>query len=307
MGNKYLKTVLVVGNGFDLDLKLKTRYSDFAESKEWNDLYSQTEIVKKTPLLQYLYGKRFIDQWFDIEKALYDYGVIKIDGSYAHSIENDKEGYRMICDAFRDYLKKHVYNQSHSIDDTAAGRLLKSICNLNNYIDNRIYSFNYTPINLYMKVLGSETCNPQISYIHGDIVTDSVILGIEDVDIKKLSPGYSFLYKSNNINYKPSDFASDIVAAKNVVIFGHSLNLMDFGYFKEYFKVLLTNSDKKRCLTIITKDILSRISLLDNLRIAGISVVDMFAHTNVKIILTDDIGNKSTESDEIFCKLLKNI
>jgi hypothetical protein len=32
--------VLIIGNGFDLDLGLKTRYSDFAKSKEWNQLYA---------------------------------------------------------------------------------------------------------------------------------------------------------------------------------------------------------------------------------------------------------------------------
>ena len=36
-----MKNVLIIGNGFDLDLGLPTRYSDFAESNYWpkEDVY----------------------------------------------------------------------------------------------------------------------------------------------------------------------------------------------------------------------------------------------------------------------------
>lgn len=32
------KKILILGNGFDIDLGLKTRYSDFANSKIWEKL-----------------------------------------------------------------------------------------------------------------------------------------------------------------------------------------------------------------------------------------------------------------------------
>lgn len=35
------KVVLVMGNGFDLDLGFKTKYSDFAKSKEWQEMYAK--------------------------------------------------------------------------------------------------------------------------------------------------------------------------------------------------------------------------------------------------------------------------
>ena len=82
---------------------------------------------------------------------------------------------------------------------------------------------------------------------------------------------------------------------------------MDFGYFREYFEYLTYNSDRDRQLTIITKDSKSRMTLLDNLRKSGISVRDVFAHTNVEIILTDEIKKKNTESEKLFRVLLERI
>lgn len=32
------KKILIIGNGFDIDLGLKTRYSDFSDSKDWKVL-----------------------------------------------------------------------------------------------------------------------------------------------------------------------------------------------------------------------------------------------------------------------------
>ena len=127
MEKRDLKKVLVVGNGFDLDLKLKTRYLDFAKSDEWKELYSQETMVKQSPLLQFLYGKSFIDKWYDIERALYEYSLIKSDGTYPTEVEKDRKGYHAICDSLCKYLKNHVYNSSHPISDTAAGQLLTKI------------------------------------------------------------------------------------------------------------------------------------------------------------------------------------
>lgn len=306
MDNKYIRNVLVVGNGFDLNLKLKTRYSDFAKSEEWIDLYSNSEMIKQCPLLQFLYGKSFIDHWFDIEKALYDYVLKKADGSYPHTVEIDKKGYNIICEAFREYLRNHVWQQSYNIDETAAGRILKSICNIDNFVDNRIYSFNYTPIDLYFNILGRETHKPQINYVHGNILKDSIILGIENVDIRNIAPGYSFLYKSNNLYYKSTNLYSDLENAQTVVIFGHSLNEFDFVYFEDYFRILVSGVNNKK-LYIITFDETSKNEILDNLRKQGISIVSMFHHSYVEFILTSLINDGKSDDYINFAKLLESL
>lgn len=64
--NKIPNRLLIIGNGFDLDLGRKTRYSDFAKSESWpKNLDSQ--------LYGYLNAKSQIERWFDLEGELATY------------------------------------------------------------------------------------------------------------------------------------------------------------------------------------------------------------------------------------------
>lgn len=64
--NKIPKRLLIIGNGFDLDLGRNTRYSDFAKSDFWpKNLKSQ--------LYRYLSQKSQIEKWFDLEGELANY------------------------------------------------------------------------------------------------------------------------------------------------------------------------------------------------------------------------------------------
>jgi hypothetical protein len=81
---------------------------------------------------------------------------------------------------------------------------------------------------------------------------------------------------------------------------------MDFGYFEGYFKMLTSNIDKEKSITIITKDELSRITILDNIRKMGFSVRDIFAHTNVQFILTNELSDNVKELEK-FENLIKSL
>ena len=65
-------TTLVIGNGFDLDLGMNTRYSDFAKSEYWpKDVSSSNHNLQ-----QYLNERKDMDCWFDLEQCLLDYCMI---------------------------------------------------------------------------------------------------------------------------------------------------------------------------------------------------------------------------------------
>lgn len=316
--------LLVVGNGFDLNLGLPTTFRNFVESMAFKRMYvrriQEKRLKKKvTPsLIDFLYGKKFIERWYDVEAALLEYVSRRADGNFVNNVKEDKRDYELVCKALIKYLARlfkgdHIDSQlANKMMDSAASQILKIIKSERNIL----YSFNYTPIHFIIKIA---TCidysTASIVRPHGKITEDSIIngkvedntiiLGIETDDINVIAPGYSFLLKSNNPTYKSTNLASDLLNAHNVIIFGHSLNKMDFGYFREYFSLLTSNVNEDRKLTIITKDDNSKITLLDNLRKEGISVRDMFAHVSVEIILTDDIGKKNTESEKLFNKLLE--
>lgn len=307
------KYVVVLGNGFDLDLGLKTKYSDFVDSKEWADMYN--ERVKKEPfpvLIQYLYGKRFTDNWFDIESALLEYVSPKADGSFVNNEKTDKDDYSLLCTTLLRFLRNQL-KKAPDIYDRPGAKFLRALPKNDNCI---LYSFNYTPIGIINNMAIGHNHITECEALHGCLHNhclseyykedNQIILGFETNDITNIAPGYSFMIKSNSSIYKPSNIVFDLGNAKEVVIYGHSLNAIDFCYFKDYFKLLTQYNEKKRSLTIITKDNSSRITILDNLRRNNISVSDIYSHSNIEFIYTTNINNKDYDDSAKFDRLISS-
>ena len=68
------KGIIILGNGFDLDLGLKTSYAEFAKSSQWAELMGgNIHSGDKDMLLGFLKSKYDVDKWIDIEAALLQY------------------------------------------------------------------------------------------------------------------------------------------------------------------------------------------------------------------------------------------
>lgn len=96
--------LLILGNGFDLNLGRKTRYSDFANSEFWpKDL--------KSNLFGYLNSKKDIEKWFDLEGELANYVSLvkkRYAGAYMRTIHDmakeDEQDFKVIVEKMMDYL-----------------------------------------------------------------------------------------------------------------------------------------------------------------------------------------------------------
>lgn len=275
---------MIIGNGFDLDLGLKTRYSDFAKSEYWpkKDFYFENNLQKA------MSDAACKDAWFDLEQVLADYAATQDGDAFTPQSPycyEDKNFFNQLTNNLTLYL--HNEQKTCTIQkDSIAAKVLRSVVN-NGYFSS-IYSFNYTDISYLASKLGIQV--NKYEHVHGCLKDSSIILGVDDkVDLRK---GYSFLYKTFNKSYTSHHIQYDLQEADEVVFFGHSLGPNDYHYFEQFFRYQCQESfdrkDMKR-ITFFTYDDKSRISLLEKLREMNDKRTDLlFMLNDVDFICTKD-------------------
>lgn len=81
--------------------------------------------------------------------------------------------------------------------------------------------------------------------------------------------GIHFLYKAFSPSYSPKRLAFDLDSAKEVIIFGHSFEDIDYPYFKKFVRDVCNESNTEmriQKIMIITYDEESHIRILMQLR-----------------------------------------
>lgn len=285
-----MSNILILGNGFDLDLGLKTRYSDFSDSDEWRR-YSSEE----SNLFQYLDAKKEIERWFDLESELFNYANPKVQRS--RTLKEDKLYFDQLHEGLKIYLRKEQQKEINV--NSYAAELLKAA--VHNDLFHNIYSFNYTDVNIFAKQIGV-ALNSKCTYIHGNLSDNSIILGVND---KRLVPNYDFLHKTMSPYYRSHNLFEDLYAANEVIFFGLSFGEIDFTYFEDFFKSQSSSDNvghKKKNITIVTYDENSRSDILRKLNNQGINRQRLYAQSNFQMIRT------SVEDDKVlFNELLKRL
>ena len=280
------KNILILGNGFDLDLGLKTKYSDFANSVFWP--YSDGNSIPN--LEKYLEQKRDTEAWFDIENELLNYATVEAQRSISpfdrskYNAHEDMAYFVKLQDALCKYIQEQQQNEI--VKNAVASQVLRAIVN-NGYFES-VYSFNYTNINIIAKKLGINSPKHCV-YIHGNVDSNSIILGVDET---KLLNGYEFLHKTMSPHYRSHNIFNDLSVASEVVIFGLSFGKIDYTYLDRFFK---SQSERepideklKKHITIFTKDENSRVDVLNRLEAMGINRQNLYTQSYFQIIRTND-------------------
>lgn len=234
------KTVLIVGNGFDLNLNYPTSYFHFIESKYFTDLVSSNNT-----LAQYLkYKMENNNNWIDIEKELVIYsdivvsepsindkmpqGLIK-DKNLTTILESFREEFICLCTALKEYLNEieNAERFNESFNESHAYKLIKDIvyerkpcCVLN---------FNYTSIaEMLINKINRDCTKFYIRQVHGSLKHD-IVFGVQDsIDLKR---EHIFLYKSYNKNKDVKGLPQILEYSDKIIFFGYSLGETDHSYF----------------------------------------------------------------------------
>lgn len=295
--------LLITGNGFDMDLGLETSYKRFIESDEWELMRCRRKKENSSPSLIDFIEKKFkLEGWADLESAMLEYVLPNDDGTFVNNAIEDKKDYDAICKSLVEYLCNLFWKPTPTIianrmSSSFAGYFLSIFFDpLSDNGHNALYTFNYTPLDIIYGVVGGWPTTSEYYNLHGGIKKEdfleknynntSIILGI--MTDRKIAPGYSFLVKSNHPLYSQSEIEHDLLMARHVIIYGHSLNKIDFGYFDSYFKLLASNIDKDRMLSIITKDESSKDTIIKNLEEMRVPIDVIFANTNIEFSFTSN-------------------
>jgi hypothetical protein len=243
---------LILGNGYDISLGLKTKYSDFinemlAPSNQFT--VHAAEELRSNNLFHYLVSKSK-ESWIDAEYELEQYVKEKeryIDGNKHRLTQNSALEKNEIISKFRleyDQLKtmlrgylfqiesdKYRFNNPN-VAKSKALILTEEFIKIDEECIN-VINFNYT--NSFEVLYHRHTrrdLEDHIYYVHGNFDSD-IVFGIDDrVEISKdfVFALKSFDKNTLHMNYNTMLYESDIIT-----FFGYSLGKTDESYFKDFF------------------------------------------------------------------------
>ena len=213
---------LVLGNGFDLDLGLPTKYSDFADpkNKEWNEFLNMTGTIIKqcfrTEFVDHMQQAREHELWFDIENEIYNFAE-KHRNLSQEQIGLIRYQFETLIEQLRLYIGR-VAVQNNKRDGSLAEFLLSKLNTVQHPV--AIYTYNYTDC---FKICGIvKEDNVRTHYVHGSLSYD-MTLGCRVSDRSKENRQLDFMYKPT-IDLQNDILKQNLTMATEVLILGHSLN-----------------------------------------------------------------------------------
>ena len=248
------KVVMIIGNGFDMDLGLRTSYWAFAESTYWP---FKDNFIRMPDYSEPIYSKLAEElnkekkRWCVFEEALRQYGM-RIYEEYGNKYPDAKideyvlKAFRLALKSYLKSVENNYFANSELIaksHNTAAAIVIKEMID----VEASIYSFNYTdteklvyysttpiPTKDDFEKWASE--NRNIFQVHGTLYSNNIVLGVEEDCM--IPDNLFFLKKVAQHDFRETNLLSDLQDADKVVFFGHSLGNIDAYYFQNFFEML---------------------------------------------------------------------
>lgn len=290
------KVVVIIGNGFDLDLKLKTRYYDFVLSPSFKPLYSPYRDVfklfmdtgrymDKLVLTNNRLAKQIIDSIVDENKKWIDLEIEIRNFCKLHKDEEDKNLIQREIFSVRYLLYKYIQftdaNKSQFLQDREVGKttmynVLSLLQSAN--ADVQFWNFNYTSTcEVLMEKLRYNGNHNQIHYVHGSVLESqknqeiNIVLGTryeEDV-ARCCRSAIKSQMADENYTANVKLLKQHLSEAESLILLGFGMGETDRQYFEEW----LPAENKLQNLLIVDYTSDSINNVLDGLDIASNNMV----------------------------------
>lgn len=253
MGDKK-NVLLIIGNGFDLNVGLKTGYNHYLETVSLpnNPLFLELQVRNKV-------------NWVDIEKELEDCANNRI-----HKLKDFKlstqdfeftrksdfiqhEDYVELKNSLKEYLSnQQIPNKINNFINRSSINLLYKLLDREE-INLTVLNFNYTNTVKTIITIISNDFIPEsvriksysINYIsvHGKL-EKNIVFGIDDKSI--VDREYVYLHKSFDNNTTTVNISKLLEDHEEVIFYGYSLGITDSSYFDDYFKKICLHNNKPK-------------------------------------------------------------
>lgn len=262
-------TLLVLGNGFDLDLGLKTSFKDFMQSSRY-DLK-----LENSYMFRLIKDK---NKWGDIEGVLRDAVLNSISNNDNSADKEINKTWQLLRNEWGEYLPQYIDDVQNLLKqvllnevdkkktdsvpikiDSCAYSLAKCVSDWG-----AVFSFNYTnPADFLFGIWPND-----IHFIHNSFVphkyspypmyqiANFLTIGIDSKRINEQLIDREYLSPIIKLNFVETSLLDELsqamVDADNIIFFGHSMSITDSDYFEDFFKGMTDNSIIDKRLFFVT-------------------------------------------------------
>lgn len=245
---------VIIGNGWDLNLKLRTSFSDFFKGMEFLRIPDSNSLA--------LFARDKLSKnsnWSDLEGALPEW-ISWVNSMSATRLRDRQEtigeaaedDFDEVTEAVHSFIR-NAQNPNMAVD-TRVKQLVQAWGSRSLL---RVFNFNYTnTFEIYEQLTHDQerlfSPNYVHKYMHGNIADRDIVIGANrDTRMGK----DNFILKSSSADYSPPpDYRNTLLSTKHVEIFGHSFGDSDREYFEFFFRRLLEDPEFKPQIRIYTKD-----------------------------------------------------
>lgn len=306
------RTLLILGNGFDLDLGLKTSFRDFLNSSSYSSRSCDTATFR-------LIEDK--ENWGDIEGAL---RKAVLNSLFCHNTSIDEEinqTWQLLRNGWGIYLSQYIddvqktikqWKDSSNYDESKANApIITSSCAYSiakRIVDwSAVFSFNYTnPADLLFGIWPND-----IHFIHNTFIphkhssypmyqiANFLAIGIDSKRINEQLIDREYLLPIIKLNFMKTSLLNELnqtmIEADNIIFFGHSMSITDSDYFNDFFNGMATNSITDKRLFFVTKNQKTMDDIKNNLRTWEVEYDKLFKSRNCIVEVFTDYGPENDD------------